>query len=64
MNQIVRFYLPNGEIVKPEYDIVIIPIIGDQVNINIEDKTEYFIVDERKFTTSGTLLIILKNIYQ
>jgi hypothetical protein len=64
MNQIVRFNLPNGEIVKPEYDIIIIPIIGDQVNINIEDKTEYFIVDERKFTTSGTLLIILKNIYQ
>jgi len=63
MNQIVRFYLPNDVIVKPEYEVEIVPIIGDQVNLYIEDKTEYFIVIQRKFTTSGTLLIILKNIY-
>jgi len=63
MKQIVRFYLSNDEIVKPEYELTIVPIIGDQVNLNINDKTEYFIVTERKFTTSGTLFIILKNIY-
>ena len=63
MKQIVRFYLPNDVIVKPEYEVEIVPIIGDQVNLHIEDKTEYFIVIQRKFTTSGTLLIILKNIY-
>lgn len=63
MKQIVRFYLPNDVIVKPGYEVEIVPIIGDQVNLNIGDKTEYFTVIERKFTSCGTLLIILKNIY-
>jgi len=63
MKQTVRFYLPNDVIVEPEYEIEIVPIIGDQVNLKIEDNTQYFMVIQRKFTTSGTLLIILKNIY-
>ena len=63
MKQDVRFYLPNDKIVEPEFDVEIVPIIGDQVNLKIEDNTQYFMVIQRKFTTSGTLLIILKNIY-